>query len=35
MPLEPERQRQLAKDLFNRVWELLESESRTAEDVTR
>jgi hypothetical protein len=32
-PLEPERQRQLAKDLFNRVWELLESESRTpAED---
>ena len=33
MPLEPERQRQLAKDLFNRVWELLESESRSAEDV--
>jgi hypothetical protein len=32
-PLEPERQRQLAKDLFNRVWALLEREERTpAED---
>ena len=29
MPLEPERQRQLAKDLFNHVWTLLERESRT------
>jgi hypothetical protein len=32
-PLAPERQRQLAKDLFNRVWELLEAEVRSAEDV--
>jgi hypothetical protein len=29
-PLEPERQRQLAKDLFNHVWTLLESGERTA-----
>jgi hypothetical protein len=32
-PLEPERQRQLAKDLFNRVWALLENDGRSpAED---
>jgi hypothetical protein len=29
-PLDPERQRQLAKDLFNHVWTLLEADSRTA-----
>jgi hypothetical protein len=28
-PLEPERQRQLAKDLFNHVWTLLDADSRT------
>ena len=28
-PLEPERQRQLAKDLFNHVWTLLEADDRT------
>jgi hypothetical protein len=32
-PLEAERQRQLAKDLFNRVWALLEAESRSPEEV--
>ena len=32
-PLEPERQRQLAKDLFNRVWALLEAGSRSPEEV--
>ncbi len=32
-PLDAERRRQLAKDLFNRVWALLEQEQRTpAED---
>jgi hypothetical protein len=31
-PLEPERQRQLAKDLFNHVWTLLEKERTPAED---
>jgi hypothetical protein len=28
-PLEPERERQLAKDLFNHVWTLLDKEQRT------
>jgi hypothetical protein len=31
-PLAPERQRQLAKDLFNHVWTLLEKERRTPEE---
>jgi hypothetical protein len=32
-PLDPERERQLAKDLFNHVWTLLDKERRTrAED---
>jgi len=32
-PLDAERQRQLAKDLFNHVWTLLDAESRTPTQV--